>query len=643
MNNSIRRIYTLSYLPSGFFSRLITRILCDNILKECLLELIELKYCNRTMPKEDDQDTTPTDGDTTPTQSQQHQNNDDDFDLEGLIDFVSQEAEWKCWQSGIELKYLDYTLIRVKELIQDPLITIHSDMNSQSAKNELFISHPVLYRDCENEFKLKFANKQCFFIEAYASMANFKIIKLKVAEKKREERRHNETIPHSDSSITNNDYLSSSKTTSQLDHQNDDESDILIKILSRRQVCVKIFALIIEIIDSLLEDWYPDLGTRFMQDSRGDYLVTRLTPCEKCVELMCTKQRRDTLKNRKNSINSNKSSNSINESLTNYDEFLIESANVAETSLLSNSTSFPSELAMGQHKLGSNEDKASTRTSTSTSTSDQNEYEIILMKLRHFESSLSLTNNFSSKMLDWIYCFMIDDISYSVLKNAPLNCPRHGLQLATQIAPDLAFEDIDEKRLVTSDMLKIEQLLGRGSFGSVFSGSLHYKKTADIDTQQTPVVRVAVKLLESLNKKKNASVDGIIAGSNQDDLPNMSIQQLINTSKDQAPQGGRKQMEMLNKYWNYRKAIRMAAKAYTVARQEISIVSSLKHDNIVGMLGLSVQPLAIILELAPLGNLKDILGNYKVFNFILNYTNVLRTEVDSKLKKSPFHLMVTVV
>ena len=32
---------------------------------------------------------------------------------------------------------------------------------------------------------------------------------------------------------------------------------------------IKVFALIIEIIDSLLEDWYPDLDIRFMQDSKA--------------------------------------------------------------------------------------------------------------------------------------------------------------------------------------------------------------------------------------------------------------------------------------------------------------------------------------------------------------------------------------
>ena len=72
-----------------------------------------------------------------------------------------------------------------------------------------------------------------------------------------------------------------------------------------------------------------------------------------------------------------------------------------------------------------------------------------------------------------------------------------------------------------------------------------------------------------------------------------------------------KTKEIFNRHWNYWKSIQLAAKAYTVARQEIAIISSLRHENIVSMIGLSIQPLAIILELAPLGNLKDILMDYK--------------------------------
>ena len=210
MQNSIRRLYSMTYLPNGFFSRLITRILCDNILKECLLELIELEYC--LFNKE------PSDGSAKAQQS-----------LDPLIDFVCQEAEWKCWQTGIELKYLDYTLIRVKELIQDPLLdfngSISMNVNKTSSKssNDIFLSNPVLYRDCENEFKLKSSSKQCTFLECYASFRDYKIVKSKSNNNK------------SNSNKFRPNYVDECIEVD----EDENEEDILVKILCNRQVRVK--------------------------------------------------------------------------------------------------------------------------------------------------------------------------------------------------------------------------------------------------------------------------------------------------------------------------------------------------------------------------------------------------------------------
>jgi len=33
----------------------------------------------------------------------------------------------------------------------------------------------------------------------------------------------------------------------------------------------------------MLEDWYPDIGIRFVQNTKGMYLVTRLVPCVRCL------------------------------------------------------------------------------------------------------------------------------------------------------------------------------------------------------------------------------------------------------------------------------------------------------------------------------------------------------------------------
>lgn len=175
---------------------------------------------------------------------------------------------------------------------------------------------------------------------------------------------------------------------------------------------------------------------------------------------------------------------------------------------------------------------------------------------------------------------MLDDICYSVLKSSRLVCPKHGQQIANQIAPDLAFEDIEKKFLIKQECLKIEKLIGRGSFGSVFFGSL------TINPNQK--VKVAVKVLESINSN-------VLKETEPQLVDNKNLSKKSNSSI----------------YWNYRKSIRLAAKAYSIARQEIAIISSLKHENIVSMMGMCIKPLSIILELAPLGNLKDILLNYK--------------------------------
>ena len=45
----------------------------------------------------------------------------------------------------------------------------------------------------------------------------------------------------------------------------------------------QLLALAVEHIDTLLEDWYPSLGTRFLHTSEGKMLVTRMVPCPRCL------------------------------------------------------------------------------------------------------------------------------------------------------------------------------------------------------------------------------------------------------------------------------------------------------------------------------------------------------------------------
>ena len=60
-----------------------------------------------------------------------------------------------------------------------------------------------------------------------------------------------------------------------------------------------------------------------------------------------------------------------------------------------------------------------------------------------------------------------------------------------------------------------------------------------------------------------------------------------------------------------RDPLQYASKAYTTARQELSILIHLKHPHIVPLVGICSNPLSIVLELAPAGALDARLRHYK--------------------------------
>lgn len=79
------RLLLMSYFPSGFWSRLISRILADDVIIDIIRSIFIL-------PKDVAQD----------------------MDLVKLLDL---KAEWILWQTGLQLKYGDITLFRMKEVL----------------------------------------------------------------------------------------------------------------------------------------------------------------------------------------------------------------------------------------------------------------------------------------------------------------------------------------------------------------------------------------------------------------------------------------------------------------------------------------------------------------------------------------------
>ncbi|EFN82819.1 Leucine-rich repeat serine/threonine-protein kinase 2 [Harpegnathos saltator] len=81
---SVTRLLLMSYFPSGFWSRLITRILADDAIVEIVMSFLA--------PFKDFVD---------------------DNIFASLLDL---QAEWVLWQTGIELRYSGITLLRLKEV-----------------------------------------------------------------------------------------------------------------------------------------------------------------------------------------------------------------------------------------------------------------------------------------------------------------------------------------------------------------------------------------------------------------------------------------------------------------------------------------------------------------------------------------------
>lgn len=82
---SITRLLLMSYFPSGFWSRLISRILADD-------SIVDIVRSFFIFPKEVLQDVQ-------------------------LAKMLEVKAEWVLWQTGLQLKYGDVTLFRMKEVL----------------------------------------------------------------------------------------------------------------------------------------------------------------------------------------------------------------------------------------------------------------------------------------------------------------------------------------------------------------------------------------------------------------------------------------------------------------------------------------------------------------------------------------------
>uniref|UniRef100_A0A1X7T4T7 Protein kinase domain-containing protein n=1 Tax=Amphimedon queenslandica TaxID=400682 RepID=A0A1X7T4T7_AMPQE len=145
----------------------------------------------------------------------------------------------------------------------------------------------------------------------------------------------------------------------------------------------------------------------------------------------------------------------------------------------------------------------------------------------------------------------------------PVEYVEHGSIPVSEVAPDLAFADLPSSILYRKGNISKLEVLGSGGFGSVYKGLIEEGQ-----------VTVAIKEFSS------------IAGKMEEDT---LIGHELNA-------------------WDI----------YINGSREARMMHQLQHKNILSLVGLAFQPLRLILELAPLGDLKNSLKPFRQEKIKLN-------------------------
>lgn len=467
---AIHRLLLMTYFPSGFWSRLISRVLAEENIEEIIRNFYGI-------PSEVGND---------------------------LQNFASGKSEWICWQTGFALKHLGHQVFRVKEIT-------------------LSIENPLFEYYQQNPFLIK---QEGIWIDVEISKSSILEIH----------------FPNHLMQII----------TSSANHTLQPNIEYLTKLLS----------MIVDHIDTLLEDWYPTLGTRFVHTSEGKFLVTRIVPCTKCLLASEETFESGTIQATGSSENSTPNGPPKVE-IQSWRESSGGRKSSTSSSLKGRNSNIGSVRSVNSQDSGVDDDGSVSSRNTSLDNARKSVSRVDQIDIPSITGKKRLA----------IYSFMVEECIMLASQEKTVTCPVHNQLDLKEIAPDIMFLDLSQQYLIKSEWIRRGKMLGRGAFGFVFRASLR-KKNSVVLTE------VAMKALQPVNPGQGARDSDSAAFK------------AASHKCDRDP-------------------MQFACKAYCIARQEISILLSLRHSNIVPLIGVCTHPLALILQLAPLGALDLMIKEYR--------------------------------
>ncbi|CAD6186430.1 unnamed protein product [Caenorhabditis auriculariae] len=412
----LRRVYALAYIPSGFWSRLVTRVMGDKNVCRAAESIFAATSEREAVAMKS----------TCGSQI---------------------KAEWVVWQTGIELHVKGHSLFVLKQFLPQAEVR---DVNYNSVE--------MRAKDEQKRWRTWNTDEHKPLLE----------------------------ILFSSLSIT--------------------------AAISGEKMCMKtdlegrsrLLALIVDLLDTLLEDWYPALGTRFVHSSEGDLLVSRMVPCSDCAaDVGVAAQRAEARR-------------------SHDDSELLSPGSRQRTPLNS-----------------------------------------------QFRNSKTAGDVASVGVL---HCFAIEECMLAGREYGWLECPTHSGVHMRDVAPDTVFADIECSLLVPADQLRRGRMLGRGAFGFVFR--------ATVRLQNGELCEVAQKMLEPVDPGPGGRPSALAA---------------YKAAADK---------------WR-RDSLEFACRAYCTSRQELNLLSRMRHTNVIGLVGVCTSPLSLVVELAPLGSLSQLLASHR--------------------------------